>query len=105
MTGAVRPLGPETAHYWRVQRMARATGVDLVAAWKAERFDHAAWKRIVTRCRGCAWAEGCQRWLDRPTESVRRLPQTCLNRERLEQLGAEVGELAARLNGPADPQG
>lgn len=86
MTGAAHPLGSETEHYWRVQRMAKATGVDLVAAWDAEAIDHAAWSRIVTRCRGCDWAEGCHRWLDKPVEGLRACPEPCVNRARLARL-------------------
>lgn len=81
MTGArPRPLGDQTEHYWRVQRMARATGLDLVEAQQDGALDPRHWAGMVRRCRGCAWAEACGRWLDRPEVSPRPLPEGCANR-------------------------
>ena len=54
-----RPLGDATEHYWRVQRMARATGLDLVEAQQDGALDPRHWAGMVRRCRGCAWAEAC----------------------------------------------
>lgn len=79
-------LGSETDHYWLVQRMAKATGVDLVRAFKEGRLSQSDWAGIVTHCRGCTWAGGCGHWLDAPVDDIRAVPKPCLNRQRLEGL-------------------
>lgn len=79
-------MGDENAHYWLVQRMAKATGVDLVAAMDGGRLDHVDWADIVTTCRTCQWADGCARWLSQPTDEERDCPRTCLNRTRFQVL-------------------
>ena len=83
---APQPLGDETEHYWLVQRMAKATGVDLVRATDAGLLSQDDWAGIVTRCRGCQWADGCAHWLGAPVEEERALPNPCLNRKRLAAL-------------------
>ena len=80
------PLGDETEHYWLVQRMAKATGVDLVRAMEAGLLSQDDWAGIVNRCRGCEWAEGCGQWLGRPVDDTRAFPEPCLNRKRLASL-------------------
>ncbi|CUH74685.1 DUF6455 family protein [Tropicibacter naphthalenivorans] len=87
-----RPLGEENEHYWLVQRMAKATGVDLVRAWDQGLLTHDDWAAIVTRCRGCRWAEGCDHWLDLPTDADRDLPHSCLNKTRLAKIKATLEE-------------
>lgn len=81
-------LGPETDHYWLVQRMARTTGVDLVQAMDAGVLDPSGWSRIVTRCRACQWAEGCSHWLDASArqDAAADLPTPCLNRATLAKI-------------------
>ena len=74
-----QPLGDEKEHYWLVQRMAQANGTDLVAAVDAGLLTQADWAGMVQRCRGCQWAEGCQRWLDRPVDALRETPEACVN--------------------------
>ncbi|WP_417205539.1 DUF6455 family protein [Antarctobacter sp.] len=90
MTGsrppAPQPLGDEVEHYWLVQRMAKATGVDLVRAVEDGLLTQDGWARIVSRCRGCTWADGCGHWLDAPVEGDRPLPDLCINRKRLAAL-------------------
>ncbi|MBY6113743.1 hypothetical protein KUW09_02585 [Mameliella alba] len=81
-----RILGDETEHYWLVQRMAKATGVDLVGAMDAKEMSHEDWSAIVTRCRACQWAEGCAQWLDQPADQTRALPDGCHNRKHLSAL-------------------
>lgn len=78
-TGVPRPLGDEKEHYWLVQRMAQANGTDLVTASDEGLLLQEEWAAMVQRCRGCAWAEGCQRWLDKPVEAVRTTPRDCVN--------------------------
>ncbi|KUF10214.1 DUF6455 family protein [Pseudoponticoccus marisrubri] len=96
VTGRPPMLGPETDHYWLVQRMAKATGVDLVRAWDAGMLSSEDWAGVVTRCRGCTWTEGCGRWLDAAEGEPRGLPTPCVNRERLQRikdaLDPEAGE-------------
>ncbi|GGF61861.1 MULTISPECIES: DUF6455 family protein [Mameliella] len=79
-------LGDETEHYWLVQRMAKATGVDLVGAMDAGLLTQEDWAGLVTRCRGCTWSEGCGQWLNKPVDDTRSFPGTCLNRKRLAAL-------------------
>ncbi len=82
----LRPLGDAGKHHWLVRRMARATRVDLSAAAGARLLDQADWARMVTRCRGCDWPQGCGRWLDRPVKGTRDVPEGCANRHRFEAL-------------------
>lgn len=91
-TPRIRPLGEENAHFWLVQRMAKATGVDLVAAWERDLLDSQDWAAIVGRCRGCQWAEGCGHWLDHSGDVPRDVPDTCLNNTRLERIRARLEE-------------
>ncbi|EPX79808.1 DUF6455 family protein [Salipiger mucosus] len=88
----ITPLGDRTEHYWLVQRMARANGTDLVAAMEAGVLDQEAWAGMVERCRGCAWADGCHRWLDRPGDALRDTPEGCENRARFATLMARLQE-------------
>ncbi len=83
-------LGDETKHYWLIQRMARATGVDLVEATNAGVLKQEEWAEIVTRCRSCQWSEGCQRWIGAPVDEERPFPEPCINRNRLAALKTEL---------------
>ena len=85
-------LGPEIEHYWLVQRMAKATGVDLVEAWDRGLLTSEDWAAIITRCRGCQWVEGCDRYLNVPTEATRTAPGPCLNKARLARIKAQLEE-------------
>ncbi|WP_204362778.1 DUF6455 family protein [Litorivita pollutaquae] len=85
----VRALGPSIRHYWRVKRMARATGTDLIAAFEAGDLDARRWAQVVDTCRGCAWVNGCARWLAQADAAARAggaenvadtAPDACLNR-------------------------
>ena len=91
-TAQMRPLGEENEHYWLVQRMAKATGVDLVAAWERDLLKPDDWAAIVNRCRTCQWAEGCARWLNRPIDDTRALPDPCLNNTRLDAIRTRLEE-------------
>lgn len=88
----IRPLGEENEHYWLVQRMAKATGVDLVAAWEQDLLSTEDWAAIVNRCRTCQWAEGCGRWLKETGDGARDLPDPCLNNTRLDQIRSRLEE-------------
>jgi len=82
------PLGDPRRHYWLVQGMARATGVDLVRAFEAGRLDQADWAETVERCRACGWSGGCRAWLAAGrTASVP--PRRCCNRARIAMLRVE----------------
>lgn len=82
----VPPLGDENAHYWLVQRMARATCTDLVAARSENRLTEQSWADMVQHCRGCQWACGCQDWLEKLDPVGRDTPKTCANYETFETL-------------------
>ena len=87
-------LGPETEHFWLVQRMAnKATGVDLVGAAHARVMSQHDWANIVTHCRGCNWSESCGKWLNTPKDIIRIPPGNCVNRSRLAEIKTELEEL------------
>ncbi|MBP0482446.1 DUF6455 family protein [Sagittula salina] len=98
--GAPAPMGDEMEHYWLVQRVAKATGIDLVQAMERGVLEQARWAEIVTSCRSCHWTDGCARWLEAHTEAKdaedRPLPGPCLNRRRLAQVKADLGEISQR---------
>lgn len=75
-----RPLGATKLHYWRVQRMARANGTDLVGAAAHGALSQEDWAAMVHRCRGCKWTDGCRRWLSHPATGLRDTPEGCANR-------------------------
>lgn len=85
-------LGPEIDHYWLVQRMAKATGIDLVQAAEADVMSQQDWAGIVNHCRGCDWAQGCGQWLNRSKDEMRDVPSKCINRSRLAEIKAELEE-------------
>jgi hypothetical protein len=85
-------MGDQARHYWLVQRMAKATGVDLVSAMADGEMTQEDWAGIVTCCRGCHWADGCAEWLDKPVDDTRAFPESCLNRKRLVAVGASPEE-------------
>jgi len=94
-TGRPPVLGTEIEHYWLVQRMAKATKVDLVKAFDAGLIFSEDWVGLVTRCRGCQWTEGCDRFLNRTDPSAQPAPAPCRNRERLAEIRAQLEELNA----------
>ena len=81
----IRPLGPERRHYWLVLRMADAAGIDLAQAAREGRLTQTDWAAMVTRCRACTCLDGCARFLDRPADGPRPIPEACLNRSVLNQ--------------------
>ncbi|NSX56053.1 DUF6455 family protein [Parasulfitobacter algicola] len=81
-----KPLGDTVTHYWLAKRMAKTAGVDLVAAIQDGRLHDQDWAETVTRCRGCGWAEGCQKWLLKHQDSVDKAPISCKNADFFETL-------------------
>lgn len=77
----MRPLGDVRRHFWLVQRMAKLHELDLSQAQARGDIDQETWSKMVERCRGCAWPEGCERFLRRG-EALEGLPGNCRNRER-----------------------
>ncbi len=86
----MKPLGETTRHFWLAQRMAKLHDVDLVGAVGRGDLDQEDWARMVTRCRGCDWTEGCDRFLARG-EAGEDLPEGCENRARMARLRALQG--------------
>lgn len=85
VTPAPRPaaLGHPLTHLWLLRRMAMAQGIDLAAAQAEGVLTQTDWAAMVTRCRGCADAEGCARLLDRAAASPDGAcppPPSCANR-------------------------
>lgn len=80
-----RVLGNLRDHYWRVLRMASKIGLDLVAVRKKGDLSSGDWSEIVQACRGCEWAEECDRWVHR-SDMVECVPSTCVNRMKFERL-------------------
>ncbi|NIZ11658.1 DUF6455 family protein [Pseudooceanicola sp. HF7] len=59
----MKPLGNQVEHYWLVQRMAKAVGTDLAAAYEDGRIGDADWAAMVGRCRNCQVTCACKDWL------------------------------------------
>lgn len=90
----MKPLGDTRSHFWRIQRMAQVTETDLSAAMAQAELSSAEWAEMVEACRGCDWAEGCERWLAaHSAESEAMPPRTCRNRDRFERLRAALEEV------------
>ncbi len=81
-----RKLGARLKHFWLAQRMAKRTGVDLSTAYETGDLTQNEWSKLVTRCRGCDWAEGCQRFLNAGGAELRPIPVTCENSDTLQRL-------------------
>lgn len=76
----MKPLGNPITHFWLVQDMARAAGIDLVAARRAGSLSDGDWAAMVTRCRGCQWTDGCKHWLRAQDAESAAVPPACANR-------------------------
>ncbi|WP_238547951.1 DUF6455 family protein [Meridianimarinicoccus roseus] len=77
-----KPLGDVNTHFWLVQDMARAAGVDLVEEVREGRLTTREWAEMVQTCRGCAWERdgGCSRWMELQTfEAPVEVPARCAN--------------------------
>lgn len=75
-----RPLGETGVHFWRVQRMAKACGVNPAQAADQGDLPQEDWADLVHRCRSCQWAEGCDRWLCNHAGSTgEQPPAQCVN--------------------------
>lgn len=85
----MKPLGDPITHFWLVQDMAKTAGVDLVAARRAGRLNDEDWAAMVTRCRGCRWTDGCQRWLAAHQDGAEAAPEPCENRRIFAGLAAQ----------------
>ncbi|ABV94354.1 hypothetical protein Dshi_2621 [Dinoroseobacter shibae DFL 12 = DSM 16493] len=79
-------LGKANAHFWLVQRMAKTAGLDLAKAVEAGLLRQDDWASMVQCCRGCAWADGCEHWLDTADQNADAPPVPCLNRTRMARL-------------------
>ena len=90
----MKPLGDQNTHFWLAQRMAQLTETDLVAAMDAAQLTQEDWARMVQECRGCDWAEGCEKFLAlQDGEPVAEAPETCRNSERFAALKAALEEM------------
>ncbi len=78
----MKPLGDERRHYLLAMGMAKATRTDLAGAMEDGALDSEDWSRMVTRCRGCDWSEGCAEWLDTAIEEGAACPPACVNQRR-----------------------
>lgn len=90
-TAQATTLGDERDHYWLALAMARAAGVDLVAAMEDGDLTQEAWAGLVQACRGCHWQRhegGCARWLALQEPGAAEIPETCVNRTRFARLSA-----------------
>ena len=88
-----RPLGDTGVHYWLVQRMAKRCGVDTSQASECGEIDQDDWVGLVQRCRGCAWTNGCERWLARLDEDgTVDPPSECVNADILKALAVTQAE-------------
>ncbi len=92
-----KKLGDEVDHIWLVQRMAKTAQVDLTEAFEAGDLTSEDWSAMIERCRGCAWAEGCDDWLSVPGQVAEIPPEPCLNRARMAALRM-VSDLAEDIS-------
>lgn len=81
MDDKFRPLGEEKTHFWLTKGMARATGVDMVAALDEGRISRDDYANLFSRCRKCAFARDCDKWLDRQWDGPVSAPDACENRD------------------------
>ncbi|MGB0438785.1 MAG: DUF6455 family protein, partial [Paracoccaceae bacterium] len=65
---------------------------DLAAQQAQGTLPQDKWAGLVTRCRGCTWAENCDRWLDRADTGAKSLPRECVN-------GADLAAMGQPLSG------
>jgi len=85
----MKPLGDKLRHYWLAQRMAKQNGLDLARAQDDGLLDQPDWAAMVERCRGCTWADGCDRWL-RAIEGGGDIPADCINHDEFTALRNEL---------------
>lgn len=82
-----RALGSILKHLWLARRMAKASGVDLSAAYDAGDLSQKQWADMVRTCRSCQWEGGCQRHLAK-LQNPGEVPEQCLNKSRFDALKA-----------------
>ena len=87
----MKPLGDKLRHFWLAQRMAKEGGVDLAQAQEEGLLNQENWAEMVQRCRGCAWVDGCERWL-KALEQGRDLPGDCVNHKEFAALRDRLSE-------------
>lgn len=85
-----KKLGEANEHFWLIQRMAKAAGLDLADAMENDVLAQEDWARMVTCCRGCAWSAGCHDWLDVVDQTAETPPVPCLNRTRMVEMKAAL---------------
>ncbi|MCA8882557.1 MAG: hypothetical protein KDA50_02185 [Rhodobacteraceae bacterium] len=83
-----KPLGDPISHYWLAVSMAKAAGVDLVAAMDEGKLTQQDWAGMVQRCRGCDWERdgGCSRWLSFQEDGGAVVPGSCVNQATFREL-------------------
>lgn len=91
----MKPLGDQNTHLWLVQKMAKATETDLVAAMERANLTNADWAEMVQDCRHCDWTAGCKRWLGRQEGAADHAPEPCRNKDRFEALKSALEGLEA----------
>lgn len=84
-----RKLGDPRTHFWLAQRMAKEVGVDLNAQTRQGHLDQADWAAMITRCRGCEWANGCATWLEQQNGGS-DVPSSCVNVDQFRALKAQT---------------
>lgn len=83
----MKPLGDTTDHFWRIQRMARITGTDLVAAFNTADLPATDYATMLDRCRACSDPGRCDRLLAAMNARA-DAPEFCENQSKLAQLKA-----------------
>lgn len=90
-----KTLGDSNDHFWRMHRMARATGADLVAAFDTPDLLASEYAQMLTRCRACLNPKGCDRVLaGLPDRSD--APDFCNNQKSLARIKAAGHQLQGR---------
>ena len=79
-------LGDARRHFWLTIGMSRRLGVDLNEAIRDDVLTTMEYTDLVNRCRGCAWADGCESWQAAHPGAVSEVPENCVNTEMWKRL-------------------
>jgi len=90
----MKPMGDTNLHVMKIRAMAKSAVIDPARVAEAGALSQEDWSKMITRCRGCEWDEGCARFLARNgREMPVTIPEACVNRETLKELQTLFGGL------------
>jgi len=86
MNATLIHLGDPNRAFWLTRSVARAIGVNLSDAMRDGDLAAVDYSTMVTRCRMCPHAQGCEEWLARNGAGAERAPEHCVNADLLNGL-------------------